>query len=62
MSKLSENVEQRLKAAQQLMRKDKEKGVHSPNFILLVVFFRRETLISSLLHSQTQVQSEKLTE
>jgi hypothetical protein len=44
------------------MRKDKEKGVQSPNFIRIVVSFRRETLISNLLHSQTQVQSELLTE
>lgn len=62
MSKLSENVEQRLKAAQELLKKDKEKGMQSPNFIRILITFRSESLITSLLQSHTQVHSEMLTE
>lgn len=57
MSKLSENVETRLKAAQELLKKNKEKGMQSPNFICLIITFRRETLINNLLNSQTQTHS-----
>jgi hypothetical protein len=60
--KLPGSVEQRLKAAQELLQRSKEKGEQSPNFTRIVITFRRETLINSLLHSQTQVQAELLTE
>lgn len=60
--KLPGSVEQRLKAAQELLQRSKEKGAQSPNFTRIVITFRRETLINNLLHSHTQVQAESLTE
>jgi hypothetical protein len=62
MSKLSENVELRLKAAQELLKKNKEKGMQSPNYIHIIITFRKESLINNLIQSQKQVQSEMVTE
>jgi hypothetical protein len=50
-------VEQRLKAAQQFLKKDKEKSHQSPNYIRILVNFRKESLMSNLLHSETQIKS-----
>lgn len=52
MNKLSENTEKRLKAVQEMLRKGKEKGMQSPNFVRIVVTYRKESFAQTLFNSQ----------
>lgn len=53
MNKLSESTENRLKAAQELLRKGKEKGMQSPNFVRIIVTYRKESFMQTIFHTQT---------